>query len=528
MYELVINNARIVDGTGSPWRYGSVAVTEGRIAEISHAPLSGKRIIDAAGRVIAPGFIDSHSHSDSSLLLNPLAESKIRQGVTTEVIGQCGSSASPLTGAAQEEARAMLDRYGISHRWQRLGEYLSVLEELGIAVNVVALAGHGTIRAGVMGYDDRPPTEDELAEMKRLVAEAMEDGAFGLTTGLIYPPGSYALTPEIVELARVVAERGGIYMTHMRDEGDRLMDSVEEALAVGAQAGIPVQISHHKAVDPDNWGKVRQSLARLEEARTQGIDVTCDQYPYIATATGLSSILPGWAHEGGVNQLRARLCDPATRSRLATEVNARQLHKGGWDRIFVSHFSGKNRANYQGKNIATIAREQGRPEVEVAFDILLEAEGSQVGMVRFGMCEEDVVTVLRHPLVMVGSDASAVAPYGPLGEGRPHPRGYGTFPRILGKYVREERVLTLEEAVYKMTALPAARFGLYDRGQLFPGFRADLVVFDAETISDRATFENPHQYPSGIDLVVVNGVVTVEEGQHTGARAGRALRKNRG
>ncbi|MHB0885963.1 MAG: N-acyl-D-amino-acid deacylase family protein [Bacillota bacterium] len=525
MDDILIRGGKVIDGTGAPWYRADVALAGGRIRAVARRlETEAKLVIDAGGRAVAPGFIDAHSHSDSAFLINPKAESKIRQGVTTEVIGQCGSSAAPLSERSLQEAKHSLLGEEMEITWRSLGEYLAVLESRGVAVNVVPTVGHGTIREAVVGYDDRPPTDDEMRQMKGLVAESMKAGARALTTGLIYPPGSFARTDEIIELARVAAEHGGIYMSHMRDEGDHLLDSMAEAIEIGEKGGLPVQISHHKAVGPANWGRVKDSLALIDVARARGLDVTADQYPYVATSTGLDSIVPNWAHAGGAAALLERLKDGPTRAKLGAQVTPATERRGGWDKILISSLRAEANRRYQGWTLDAIARDRGLDPWVTTCELII-SEGGYVGMVRFAMCEEDVKTVMAHPAVMIGSDGSSLAPYGRLGESQPHPRNYGTFVRVLGKYAREEGVLTLVEAVRKMTGLPAARFGLWDRGLVRPGMAADLVVFDPDTVAERATFANPQQYPAGIDHVIVNGQVAVDPNGHTGALAGQILRR---
>ncbi|MGI6344569.1 MAG: N-acyl-D-amino-acid deacylase family protein [Bacillota bacterium] len=514
MYDLIIKNGRLVDGTGNAWFYGDVAVQGERIAAVGRLDgARAKRVIDASGLVVAPGFIDAHSHSDSVLLVGPRAESKIRQGVTSEVIGQCGDSAAP---------RAVADAAdGQNPSWGSMSEYLELLDQQGVAVNVIPLMGHGNLRRMVMGMAHRPPGESELAEMCRLAAEAMEQGAFGISSGLIYPPSSYADTQELIAISRTVAEYGGIYATHMRSEGARLLESVEEAITIGEQAGLPVHISHHKAMGEANWGRVRESLALIDARRAAGVDITLDQYPYIASATGLKSSIPQWAHADGVEAMRQRVVDPVIGARIRQEMAASQTR---WDWTLVASCSREENKQFEGKNIEEISAIVGLDPVETTLRLLL-SENFNVGMVRFAMCEEDVEYVMRHPLTMIGSDSSALAISGPLSRGKPHPRSYGTFARVLGHYVRERQVLTLEEAVRKMTGFPAARFRLWDRGLLRPGYYADITIFDAETIRDEATFVDPHQYASGVHYVLVNGQVTLDQGEQSECLAGKALRR---
>lgn len=519
MFDLIIKNGKLVDGTGNAWFWGDLAVSGERIVEVGR--LSGqaaKRVIDAAGLVVAPGFIDSHSHSDQALLLNPSAESKIYQGVTGEVIGQCGSSAAPRAADDGETGLA-----GLRYSWQDMADYLSQLDQQGVALNVIPLFGHGNVRRMVMGMANRQATAAELTKMCELAEQAMQQGAFGFTSGLIYPPSSYADLAELVAVARAVAAHGGIYATHMRDEGAGLLDSVREAIAVGEETGIPVHISHHKAMGEENWGLVRDSLALVDAKRAAGLDITLDQYPYIASSTGLKSIIPQWAHADGVEAMRRRLLDPETGIRIRQEIADRERR---WEYILVSSCNRDENRQYEGKNMQEIAIMRDQTPMEAALALLL-AEDFNVGMVRFAMCEEDVEHVMRHPLVMVGSDSSALATTGPLSQGKPHPRSYGTFARVLGYYTRERRVLSLESAVRKMTSLAAARFQLWDRGLLRPGCYADITVFDSDTIRDQATFVDPHRHAAGVHYVLVNGQLALEQGEQTGQLAGRALRSNR-
>ena len=515
LFDLIIKNGRLVDGTGNAWFYGDIAVQGERIVQIGELEgLSAKRVIDASGLVVAPGFVDSHSHSDEILLAHPRAESKIRQGVTAEVIGQCGGSAAPRI-----EKEGGVD---LSH-WDDMDDYLRLLDEQGVALNVIPLFGHGNVRRLVLGMADRQATPDEIEAICELAALAMQQGAFGFSSGLIYPPSAYADTAELVAVAKTVAAYGGIYATHMRNEGVDLLESVEEAITIGEQSGIPVHISHHKTCGEANWGKVVDTLALIEAKRATGLDITMDQYPYTATATGLKVIIPQWAHADGVDAMRQRALDPVVGKKIRAEIEE-EGHR--WDWVLVASCSKAENKIYEGKTIEEIAALRGEPVLEAALNLLL-SENFDVPMVRFAMCEEDVERVIQHPLVMIGSDASALATAGPLSQGKPHPRAYGTFPRVLGHYVRERGILSLEEAVRKMTGFPAARLGLFDRGLLRPGFYADITIFDAESILDEATYVDPHQYPKGIHYVLVNGQVALEDGQQTDVLAGKALRNTR-
>lgn len=516
MFDLIIKNGKLVDGTGNAWFYGNVAILGEKIVEVGQLTCQqAHRVIDAQGLVVAPGFIDSHSHSDQPLLVNRKAESKIFQGVTSEVIGQCGGSAAPRS-ADDTESRVE----GLSFSWQTMAEYLQLLESQGVAVNVIPLIGHGNLRRMVMGMADRPATESELAAMCQLAEQAMREGAHGFTSGLIYPPSSYSDTAELVGIAKVVAAHGGIYATHMRNEGANLMDSVRETIEIGEQAHIPVHISHHKVAGEENWGRVHDSLALIDAKRAAGVDITLDQYPYIASSTGLKVIVPQWAHADGVPAMRQRVLDPQLGQRIRQEIADKERR---WDWVLVSSCRQPENKQFEGKNMAEIAVMTGQDPLEAALSLLL-SEDFNVGMVRFSMCEEDVEHVMRHPLVMIGSDSSALATEGPLSKGKPHPRSYGTFARVLGYYVRERKILTLEEAVRKMTGFAAARFRLWDRGLLRPGCFADITIFDQETIRDVATFVDPHRHAAGIHYVLVNGQVAIDQGQQTEQLAGKALR----
>jgi len=508
VFDLLIKNAKLIDGTGAPWFYGSIAVKGEEIVGVGRVDGPATRIIDAGGRYVAPGFIDAHSHSDDALLQNPLAESKIRQGVTAEVIGQCGASAAPRKTSGEEFC------------FKSFPEYLDLLESRGVSLNVIPLVGHGNLRQVVMDYDNREPNTEELAAMCKLAEEAMQAGAFGFTTGLIYPPGSFAKADEITSIAKVVASYGGIYATHMRDEDAGLVESVQETINVGAEAGIPVHISHHKVCGEKNWGLVKESLKLIDKKRAEGIDITMDQYPYIATSTGLKVIIPQWAHAGGVPKLRERCSDPSVRAQLIKEICS---YERRWDWLLVSSCNKEHNKVYEGKTAQEIGAMTGKEPVDACLDLLLD-EDFNVGMVRYAMCEEDVELVMKHPHVMIGSDASARATYGPLSSGKPHPRAYGTFTRVLETYVRERGVLALEEAVRKMTSLPAARFELWDRGTLRPGVKADLVMFDLAKLHENCTYAEPHAYPCGVSLVCVNGTVVVENSEHLGLKPGKVLR----
>ncbi|HEX8559625.1 MAG TPA: D-aminoacylase [Pyrinomonadaceae bacterium] len=497
-YDLVITNARVVDGSGNPWFRADVAVRGGVVARVGRVePSEGRRVVDARGRVLAPGFIDVHTHVENLFDL-PDAENFVRMGVTTVVTGNCGGSAVDV------------------------GRWLGRAEEAPPAVNVATLVGHNSVRRAVFGEADRAPTPEELEKMKALVERAMRDGAVGLSTGLYYVPGAYAKTEEVVELAKVAARFGGVYATHMRDEGGRVADSVRESIEIGERAGLPVEISHFKISARRLWGQSEATLGLVRDARRRGLQVTVDQYAYTASSTSLDSRLPDWVEEGGREEGKKRLADPALRARAVREMKDSLRKSGFKDFSYASVASYRARPEYNGKNIAEIAKlARGKSDVAGQIEQILEmyAAGG-ASMVYHSMGEEDVRRILREPFTMVASDSGVRR----FGEGVPHPRGYGNNARVLGTYARDLGLITLEDAVRKMTSLPAQTFGLRDRGLVREGMAADLVLFDEAAVADSATFAEPHRYAAGFSLVVVNGAVVVDEGRATGARPGRALR----
>lgn len=519
-YDIIIENGRVIDGTGNPWIRADVGIVGDTIETVGRIKNGAKRRIDATGLVVSPGFIDIHSHSGISVLVDPFVQSKIRQGVTTEVVGNCGESPAPMN----EKVRAYREKYArnrvpedFEFNWETMKDYLDLVEEKGASFNLVSLVGHGTIRQNVMGHDDREPEEEELEEMRLMVSEAMEQGAWGMSTGLIYPPSVYATTDELIELAKVVAKNNGIYASHIRGEGEELIEAIREAIRIGRESGAPVEIAHFKASGKPFWGKTKQALKVVEGARDRGIDVTYDQYPYIASSTNLTALLPHWAHEGGPEKMIQRIEDKEARERMKEE----QRITRDWSSVMVVH--AKKHPGYTGKNLEEIAEFEDKTPFNAMCDLLIEEE-MQVPAVMFGMSEDDVRRVMRNPIGMVGSDGSAVSPEGVLGQGKPHPRYYGTFPRVLGHYVREG-VITLQEAVRKMTSAPAQRLGIRHRGLLREGFKADITIFDAENIKDEATFTEPHRYPAGIPYVLVNGKIVIDDTEHTGALPGKILIK---
>jgi len=529
--KIAIVGGKVIDGTGSPWFYSNVYVSYGVISKIGlEWDEKPEAVIDASELMIAPGFIDMHGHSDVSLLVNPFAESKIRQGVTTEVIGQCGYSLAPINDWSAEYLRKTLPDHVKGHiviDWRTMAQYIERLQRDGISINVVPFIGHGTVRMNVLRFEHRSPTKEELDEMKRYVKEGMEAGAFGLSTGLIYPPSSYAKTDEIVELCRVVSRYGGMYATHIRGESDTLLEAVKEAIEIGERSGCRVEISHFKASGKMNWGKTEITCKMVEEARKRGIEVTFDFYPYTASSTGLDVLIPEWAQEGGVDAMLGRLRDPETKKKIRKYMEERvkkghYIDKEVYDIVRITDFSPDR--SIQGKTVADISKDWKLDPYETVFELLLRSDG-RVGIIIHGLHEEDLLRVMKHPVSCIGSDSSCSAPYGPLSQTRPHPRAYGTFTRVLGYYSRERRVLTLEEAVRKMTSAPANRLRLLDRGLIREGFAADIVVFDPKRIIDKATFMEPHQYAEGVEYVLVNGIIVVERGEHTKAKPGKVLKR---
>jgi len=531
-YDLIITNGRVIDGAGNPWFKADVGIKDGRIQTVGHIATKDAKIIDASCMVVSPGFIDLHTHSDWTLLVDPLGQSKIRQGVTTEVLGQCGGSAAPITDATAEHFEKTLApniREHVDITWRTMAEYLQHCESVGLGINVAPQVGFGVIRNNVLQYENRAPTPEELEQMKGFVREAMEAGAFGMSTGLIYTPQPYAKTDEIIELAKVVHEYQGLYASHIRGETDTLLEAVAEAIEIGRQSGCPVHIAHFKAAGKANWGKTEKTCEMVEAGRAEGLDITVDQYPYTAGATGLGAVLPDWAHVGGVEKMLERLRDPETREKIKKDFAEgipgweNFIEHAGYGRIQITDFPVDR--SYQGKMIAEVAQLRGDSDpANTLFNLLLEAE-SRVGIVLHMMDEADVKRVMGQTFMGVGSDAGAVATTGPLAEGKPHPRAYGTFARVLGKYVREEKVLTLQEAIRKMTSFGAQRFGWHDRGLIREGFVGDVVVFDPQEIRDLATFKDPHQYAVGVEYVILNGKVVIAQGEHTQVRAGKVLKR---
>ncbi|MHC5536835.1 N-acyl-D-amino-acid deacylase family protein [Singulisphaera rosea] len=525
-FDLVIRNGKVVDGTGNPWFRGEVAIRGDRVVAVGRA-ITGeaRRVIDAKGMVIAPGFIDMHSHSDLLLLEDGNAQSKVRQGVTTEVIGEGGSA-----GPSKTPETAIVG--GKPVEWKTLGGYFETLEHAGIAVNVASYVGLDTVWQMAMGDSFERPTSSQMDTMKAVVDQAMTEGAFGLSSQLAMPPGSLATTDDIVELGKVVARHHGLFSSHIRNEGTGVLDAVKEAIAVGERAGIPVDVIHVKIADQRSWGRMNEIIALIEDARKRGVDVQTNVYPYTRGNNNLASIIPPWAHEGGTARMLERLKDPALRPRLKTDIregipgwyNHYTAVGGDWRRMLVNG-GGK----YGGLTMDRVIQDWSRGKtltpdpLDVLFDVLSEQQGS-IPTIYEHHTQKDMTLALAQPWCSIGSDGSAYAIEGPLRRGYPHPRSFGTFPRVLGVYVRERGVIRLEDAVRKMTSLNASKLGITDRGLLRAGQYADVVVFDPDRILDHSTYEDPFRYSEGVEFLVVNGRIVLEQGRHTGARSGRVVR----
>jgi N-acyl-D-amino-acid deacylase len=524
--DLLIRGGEVLDGSGSAATRADVGIRGDRIVAVGD--LSGRsasRTIEAAGRIVAPGFIDAQGQSGVTLLVDGRGQSHVRQGITTEIIGEGSTPALWTKETADAEA---VERYHLDVDWSDFGGYLHALETRGSSINVGSLVPATMVRREVVGEDDREPTPDELSRMEAIVDKAMTGGAFGLSSALIYPPGAYAKTEELVALAKVAARHGGIYISHVRGESFRVKEAIGEAISIGEQASLPVVVYHLKVAAKPYWGTMGEIGELVDRARAKGDRVSACQYPYTAGGTSLIACLPGWAQDGGREKALERLKDPALRARIRHEV---ETTIDGWENLIAgSGFEGIQLASLPpemdssllGKRVTEVAAARGEDPWDTFFWLLTES-GGRIGALYHMMSEDDVRTAMKFPWVSVGTDSAALTPEGELGRGQPHPRTYGTFPRILGHYVRGENVLALPEAVRKMTSLAADQFGIKERGLLKEGFFADLVVFDPKTVSDRATYEDPKEFPTGIETVVVNGVVTVAEGEHTGAKAGRAL-----
>ena len=523
-YDIIIRNGTIFDGTLSDPVEADVAINGGRIAAVGRRLGSDARlVINARGLAVAPGFIDIHSHADGSMFEDPRVESVIREGITTVIVGQDGSSRAPKRSDSGQADSSDDDHNDAAY--DAIGDVLRAIDALPSAVNVASMVGLGSVRHVVIGDDDRPATADELVQMAALVEASLASGACGASSGLEYTPGIFASREELIALCKPLASRGLPYATHMRNEDDHVLESIDEAIAVARGAGCPLEISHLKTQGKRNWVKIDDAFGKIEGARKAGLDVTFDRYPYIAYQTGLSNLFPKWSKDGGSSAFIARLSDADLRPKLRKEVLEKVELIGGWDNVMISGVSNDDDKSAEGQRLGSYAKSLGRDPYDVADGLLTRSRGG-VGMVGFAMSEKNVARFLAHPLSMVCSDGGAYATEGPARDGHPHPRALGTFPRVLGKYVREEKVLTLPQAIHKMTAAPAARLKLADRGRLKTDFAADVVIFDPDTVIDRATYAEPYQYPEGISVVIVNGQVALRRGERTDTdrRSGKALR----
>jgi len=529
-FDVVITNGHIIDGTGSPWYSGDVGIRAGRIAAIGNLSEAARtRTIDVQGKVVAPGFIDMLGQSEITILVDPRLPSKIYQGITTEITGE-GQSAAPLNDAIIQADRAAFEHYQITPDWRTFRQYFARLEKQGIGINLASYVGATQVRRMVLGDDDKPPTPAQLDQMRELVRQAMQDGTVGVSTSLEYAPAPYAKTDELIALASEASKFGGIYATHMRNESDSVLEAIDEALRIGTEAHIPVEIWHIKVAGKENWGRMPEVVAKINAARARGIDVSANTYAYPAWFNGLSAFIPQWAHDGGDAKLIERLRDPATRARIRKDM---LTPSKDWDNewqeipgpesILIGVVQNPKLLLLQGKTLAEVAKLWNKDPMDALFDLLIE-DKAFTSVAVFGMSEPDVALALQQPWVSIDNDSSGTSPEGILGQEHPHPRAYGTFPRILRKYVREEKKLTLEDAIRKFSALPAQRVRLTDRGVLKAGMWADVVVFDPATIHDVATFENPNQLSQGMEYVLVNGVPVIDGAKMTGARPGKVLR----
>ncbi len=528
-FDLVITHGHIIDGTGSPWYSGDVGIRDGKIAAIGNlAAAPRKRTIDAAGKVVAPGFIDMLGQSELTILVDPRLPSKIFQGITSEITGE-GNSIAPLNDAIIQSDRSGYEHFKITPDWRTFREYFARLEKQGMGINLASYVGATQVRRMVLGDDDKQPTATQLEQMQALVHEAMKDGAVGVSTALQYPPAPYAKTEELIALATEAGTSGGIYATHMRNEGNSVLEAIDEALRIGREAHIPVEIWHIKVAGKNNWGRMPQVVAKINAARAAGADVTADTYAYTAWYNDFAAFIPPWAHDGGTTKLVERLKDPATRGKIRKEMLTPSKNWDnewqeipGPDAIMIGAVENPALLPLQGKRLSEIAKLWNKDPMDALFDFLIQDPSTGVAV--FAMSQPDVTLALQQPWVAIDNDSEGTSPEGLLGQAHPHPRAYGTFPRILAKYVREEKALTLEDAIRKFSALPAQRMRLTDRGVLKAGMWADVVIFDPATVHDRATFDNPNQLSEGMECVLVNGVPVIDQGKMTGALPGKVLR----
>jgi N-acyl-D-amino-acid deacylase len=528
-FDTVIANGHIIDGTGSPWYSGDVGIRDGKIAAIGNLSAAArKRTIDARGKVVAPGFIDMLGQSELTILVDPRLPSKIYQGITSEITGE-GDSAAPLNDAIIQSNRNTYEHYKITPEWRTFRQYFARLEKQGMGINLASYVGATQVRRMVLGEEDKQPTPEQLDQMRKLVREAMKDGTVGVSTSLEYAPAPYAKTDELIALASEAGKFGGIYATHMRNESDSVLEAIDEALRIGREAHVPVEIWHIKVAGKTNWGRMPEVVAKINAARAAGSDVSADTYAYTAWFNDFSAFIPAWAHDGGTARLVERLKDPATRERIRHDM---LTPSKDWDNewqeipgpqaIMIGVVQNPKLLALEGKRLSEIAQLWNKDPIDTLFDFLIEDPSTGVAV--FGMSQPDVTLALQQGWVALDNDSSGTSPEGILGQEHPHPRAYGTFPRVLAKYVRQEKALTLEDALRKFSALPAQRMRLTDRGVLKAGMWADVVIFDPATVRDRATFDNPNQLSEGMEYVLVNGVAVIDEGKMTGALPGKVIR----
>jgi len=524
--DIIIKNGSLIDGSGNREFIADVGIKDGKIVLIGKIKeVSTKTVIDAKGLKVVPGFIDIHSHTDADLIINPKAESKIRQGVTTEITGQDGFSWGPLGGPEIELTRKnFFEQYGEELKWISIGDFLNDFSQRKFSINIATMVGLGTIREFVVGLDNRPATSEELKRMQNEVIKAIEEGAIGISTGLEYTPGSFASTEELIELCKVAPEKFRIYATHMRNEDNYVLEAIDEATEIAKKSNSRLQISHLKVSGKSNWNKVDAVIEKIDEAAKEGLDIHADRYTYVAYHTNLSSLFPLWSRDGGTEKFLERLKDKNLQNQIREYVEKKVSNlDGDWNGVLISSVGKEEFKHYQGKTIQQLSEEFGMDGYETSVKVLIDAE-NQVMMMGFGMEENSTEKILAHPLVMISSDAGSHAPYPPMNREIAHPRAYGTFPRAIAKYVRERKICSLEEMIKKMASMPANKLGFNDRGRIAEGKIADIVIFDYDKIQDRATFTEPHQYPDGIPYVIVNGEVVISNYDHTGAMPGKVLR----
>ncbi len=527
MLDMILKNGRVVDGTGNPWLFGDVGIKDGLIAAVGQIDVEAHQVIDVQGQVISPGFIDGHCHSDLMILDHPLSEIKMQQGVTTEVVGNCGLAPAPYVRSKgellQSYVQPVLGKPQWEWPWESVEQYMDTVARSSPSENLATYVAHGALRISVMGFANRPATSAELEQMKQLLEEGMKAGAIGLSIGLLYAPGSYTSREEIAELCSVLPKYNGLFSTHIRGEGNNLLPSVREVIWIAEKAGVSLHVSHLKAAGKRNWGQVLNALELIEDGRARGMDITCDVYPYNAGSTTLTTILPPWVLEGGIGGALEVFKDPQLRARIRDELGQEQqdwdnlVCSTGWDAVYISAVNSEANLGLEGKHLAEISEARGQHPVDCMLDLLLEEEG-RISIIFFHMSDEDVKQVIGYEKSLIASDSLTCE------TGKPHPRLYGTFPRVFAKYVREQKVLSLEQAVRKLTSFPVQRFKLGKRGLLVPGYIADVTVFNPNTIQDLASFEEPRQYPEGISHVLVNGKLTLHDKQHTHAREGILIR----